>query len=134
MKSARSHRIRFTVCKWTRRGHIYVASPESSYVLDLKICIDVQLNPGWEPVKSITRARTPLIPAQNTAHANDAAISVLANSKDLLYHGFSSLNRSWSMPLSFYHRCFTPAPVSIVTPYRRSRAEKRVEEKIKKAP
>ena len=36
------------------------------------------------------------------------------------------------MPLFFYQRCFTPAGVRIATPYRRSRAGKRVKEKIKK--
>ena len=131
-KLTRVHRIRFAICKWTRRGHTHLASLEQSYVPDLIICMDVHPNPGWESANSATR--TPLFPAKRTPYANEAVISgVTTLRKQHFHHRLPVVSRMQLIhPLLYHQYKLNPAPHrSRKGMYRRSRAGKRVQEKNK---
>lgn len=129
-KLTRAHRIRFAICKWTRHGYTYLASPERSYVPDLIICMDVHPNPGWESANSATR--TPPFPAKRTPYANEAVISGVATLKNKqFHHRLPVVNRAQPIHLLLNHQYkFKPVLHSSRKGiYRRSRAGKRVQEK-----
>ena len=109
-KLTRVHRIRFAICKWTRRGHTHLASLEQSYVPDLIICMDVHPNPGWESANSATRA--PLFPAKRTPYANEAVISgVTTLRKQHFHHRLPVVSRMQLIhPLLYHQYKLNPAP------------------------
>ena len=129
-KLTRARRIRFAICKWTRHGYTFLASPEQSYAPDLTICMDVHPNPGWESANYATR--TPPFPSKRTRYANEAVILNIATlNNQQFHHHLPVVNASLPIYPSLNHQYKFKAVLhnSRKGMYRRSRAGKRVQKK-----
>ena len=55
-KKASPHCTRFAVTKWSKHGQTSLVISESGHLLDLRICMDIHPNPGWDCDELIPRA------------------------------------------------------------------------------